>query len=84
MAEKPQFYQEFKWVGAVDQAESQIIGAKTQLVTIKTTLESIKSAVDADADSSADMITLATQANSLVNHAKFVDFLDFIQNTLEL
>ena len=82
MANKPQFYEEYQWIAAVDQAERQLIGAATQLVSIKTALEKIKIAVDADVDSTPDMITLATQANGLVNNSKYTDFLTFIQNVL--
>jgi len=82
MAEKPQFYKEYKWIAAIDGAERQLIGAKTQLASIKTQLEAIKIAVDADAVSTADMVTLASQANSLVNNSKYTDFLTFITNVL--
>lgn len=82
MAEKPQFFEEYQWVSAIDQAERQLIGAKTQLQSIKTALETIKTAVDADQDSTTDMVTLATAANSLVNNVKYTDFLTYITNNV--
>ena len=83
MSDKPQFYKEYQHIASIDQAERRLIGAKTQLSSIKTSLENIKAVVDADQDATADMVTLANQANSLVNNVGGGGFLTFIQNTLE-
>ena len=82
MADKPQFYKEFQWVQGVDGAERQLIGIKTKLTMIKSQLEAIKAEVDAEGDSTADMITLANQANSLVNNVKYTDLITFLENNL--
>lgn len=83
MAEKPQFYEEFKWVSAIDQIERQIIGAKTQLVSIQTAIDTIKAEVDADPESTADMTILATQAYNLVHNSNYQNLLNYIFNQLE-
>ena len=82
MADKPQFYQEYKWVSRVEATEGQIIRAKETLVICKAQLEAVKIAVDADAEATAEMITLANQANSFVNNAKYTDLIVFIEANL--
>lgn len=82
MATKPQFYVEYKWIHAIDGAEKQVLNAALQLSSIKTSLENIKADVDADVNATADMVTLAGLGNSLVNNAKYTEFITFIQNNL--
>jgi len=84
MAEKPQFYQEFKWASQIDVREAKLRSVISQLEGIKTDLETIKTEVDADpTPATSDMITLATQANGLVNHATFTGFLSFLHTNLD-
>ena len=82
MAEKPQFYQEVQWANQIDIREQKLANIVTQLEGIKTELEAIKVEVDADVDATPDMITLATQANNLVNNANYTDFITFINSAL--
>ena len=82
MATKPQFYIEYKLVSAIDGAEKQLLNIANQLGSIKTSLETIKATVDADVDATADMVTLANLANTLVNNSKYTEFITFIQNSL--
>ena len=82
MAEKPQFYQEVQWANQIDVREQKLKGVVAQLEGIKTELEDIKVEVDADVGATADMITLANQANSLVNNANYTDFITFMNSAL--
>jgi len=82
MAEKPQFYQEVQWANTVDTREQKLKSVVKILEDIKVEFEGIKTAVDADAGSTPDMITLANQANNLVNHASYTGFITFMNNAL--
>ena len=82
MATKPQFYVEYKWVHAIDGTEGQLLNIANQLTSIKTSFETIKAAVDADVNATADMVTLANLANTLVNNSKYTDLITFLQNNL--
>jgi len=82
MATKPQFYVEYKLIHAIDGAENQLLNIANQLTSIKTSLETIKAAVDADVNATADMVTLANLANTLVNNSKYTDLITFLQNNL--
>jgi len=82
MAEKPQFYQEYKWAEKIASTEVQLAQVISRLETYKADLEAIKAEVDADAGSTADMITLANQGNGLVNNTNYTGFINFITNAL--
>ena len=82
MATKPQFYVEYKLISAIDGAENQLLNIANQLTSIKTSFETIKAAVDADVNATADMVTLANLANTLVNNSKYTDLITFLQNNL--
>ena len=82
MATKPQFYVEYKLIHAIDGAENQLLNIANQLTSIKTSFETIKAAVDADVNATADMVTLANLANTLVNNSKYTDLITFLQNNL--
>jgi len=82
MATKPQFYIEYKLVSAIDGAEKQLLNIANQLGSIKTSLETIKATVDADVNSTDDMVTLAGLANTLVNNTKYTGLITYLQSNL--
>lgn len=83
MAEKPQFYQEVQWANKIDTREQKLKAAVVQLEGIKTELDAIKVEVDADTGATADMITLANQAASLVNHTNYTTFISWMHTSLD-
>jgi uncharacterized membrane-anchored protein YhcB (DUF1043 family) len=83
MAEKPQFYQEVQWANKIDVREQKLKTNVTQLEGIKTELDAIKAEVDADTGATADMITLANQASSLVNHVNYTTFISWMHTSLD-
>lgn len=82
MAEKPQFYQEYKRADVIQTQENRLKNLKAGLQNCKDAIEAIKAEVDADADSTADMVTLATQAYNLVNNATYTDFIAFLDSNV--
>jgi len=78
-----QKYVDFQKEAAIFQASEQVKNAKNVLSSVKTQIEAIKAAVDANASSDADLITLADQANGFVNNAKYTEFITFVTNSLE-
>lgn len=83
MAEKPQFYQEVQWANTVDIREQKLKTLVTQLEGIQTELNAVKTEVDADVDATPDMVTLANQAASLVNHANYTTFISWMHTSLD-
>jgi hypothetical protein len=83
MAEKPQFYQEVQWANTVDIREQKLKTLVTQLEGIQTELNTVKAEVDADVDATPDMVTLANQAASLVNHTNYTTFISWMHTSLD-
>jgi len=62
--------------------ERQLINIKTQLGMIKTQLENLKTVIDADNDYPQSDKDFMQMAYNLVNHAKYTEFITFIQNNV--
>lgn len=60
----------------------RIKAGKDRLVTAKASLLVTTAAIAADANASAELKTLGTQAESFINNAKVSDFIDFVTNNI--
>ena len=79
---RPQAYEEQDRMDRVMSLEKRLKGYYTQLMEIKTLAEAIKTEVDADGDSTQDMIDLANTANNFVNGATYTDFTTSLFNNI--
>ncbi len=67
---------------SLNKYEATLVNIKTQLSMIKTQIESLKTTIDGDADFPQSDKDFMQTANNLVNHAKYTDFIGFIQTNV--
>lgn len=76
-------YQEFPYENRIFEIASLIIRQKNKLKELGVRMNKLVVEINADESASADLKTLAAQAQTFISHAKVTDFIDFIENNLE-
>lgn len=78
-----QNYKDYLSEQNIHNAEARLKKVKDRLIIHKSELEVIYAAVNADANASAELKALASQANSFVNNIKYTEFITFVGNNLD-
>ncbi|MDZ7355743.1 MAG: hypothetical protein ONB55_21700 [candidate division KSB1 bacterium] len=71
-----------KWANVLINNEDQLRNVIARLEVIKSSLLALKTEVEADPDATAEDLTTVGQIGNFVNHQKWVDFVNFINNAL--
>lgn len=73
----------YRWADQLNSNEDQLRNIVTRLNTIKNDLLTLKNTVDADPDAEPKDIATMAQVETFVNHNKWTDFVNFVNNALK-
>lgn len=73
----------YRWADQLNSNEDQLRNIVTRLNTIKNDLLTLKNTVDADPDAEPEDIATMAQVETFVNHNKWTDFVNFVNNALK-